>query len=77
MTVVEGNPKAPFLIATTPKYRGGRYSFRWIGPLYLDLYLIMLSILQGGTKYHFLSLWYDSTWNCTPVSRMIGEHSTH
>ena len=26
-TVVEGNPKAPFSIATTPKCRGGRYSF--------------------------------------------------
>ena len=26
-TVVEGNQKAPFSIATTPRYRGGRYSF--------------------------------------------------
>ena len=26
-TVVEGNLKAPFLIATTPKCRGGHYSF--------------------------------------------------
>ena len=26
-TVVEGDPKAPFSIATTPKLRGGRYSF--------------------------------------------------
>ena len=23
----------------------------------------MLSVKQGGIKYHFLSLWYDSTWN--------------
>ena len=22
----------------------------------------MLSVKQGGIKYHFLSLWYDSTW---------------
>ena len=28
----------------------------------LDPYLIMLSVKQGGIKYHFLSLWYDSTW---------------
>ena len=26
-------------------------------------------------KYHFLNLWYDSTWNWTTVSRAIGEHS--
>ena len=25
-TIVEGNPKAPFSIATTPRCRGGRYS---------------------------------------------------
>ena len=35
----------------------------WIAPLYL----IMLSVKQGGIKYHFL---YDSTW-------AIGERSTH
>ena len=28
--------------------------------------------MQGGIKYHFFSLWYDSTWNWTPVSRTIG-----
>ena len=32
---------------------------------------------QGGIKYHFLSLWYNSTWNWTHVSRAIGEHSNH
>ena len=41
----------------------------------LDLYLIMLSVKQGGIKYHFLSLWYDSTWDWTQVSQAIGEHS--
>ena len=29
----------------------------------LKQYLIMLSVKQGGIKYHFLSLWYDSTWD--------------
>ena len=33
-TVVEGDPKAPFSIATTPRCRGGCYSFPWIAPLY-------------------------------------------
>ena len=32
--VVEGDPKAPFSIATTHRCRGGRYSFPWIAPLY-------------------------------------------
>ena len=41
----------------------------------LDPYLIMLSVKQGGIKYHFLSLWYDSTWDWTQVSRATGEHS--
>ena len=34
----------------------------------------MLSVKQGGIKYHFFSLWYDSTWDWTQVSRAIGEH---
>ena len=33
-TIVEGDPKAPFSIATTPSCRGGRYPFPWIAPLY-------------------------------------------
>ena len=32
--VVESDPKAPFSIATTPRYWGGRDSFPWISPLY-------------------------------------------
>ena len=40
----------------------------------LDTYLIMLSVKQGGIKYSFLNLWYDSTWDWTQVSRTIGEH---
>ena len=75
--MIEGDSKANFSIATPPKCRGGRYSFPWIAPLTLDLYLIMLSDKQAGTKYHFLSLWYDPTWEGTPVYRKIGEHSIH
>ena len=49
-TVVEGDPKAPFSIATTPRCKGGRDSFPWIAPLYFDRYLIMLSVKQGSIK---------------------------
>ena len=37
----------------------------------------MLSVKQGGIKYDFLSLWYDSTKGWTPVTKIISEHSTH
>ena len=36
-----------------------------------------MSVKQGGIKNHFLSLWYDSTWDWTLVSRAIGKHSAH
>ena len=29
----------------------------------------MLSVKQGGINYHFLSLWYDLTWDRTQVSQ--------
>ena len=35
----------------------------------------MLSVKQGGIKYHFLSFWYDFTW--TKISQAIGKQSTH
>ena len=72
-TVVEGNTKAPFSIATTPRCRGGRYYFPCIAQL--DRHLIMLSVKQGGIKYHFLNLWYDSTWDWTRDFRAIGKNS--
>ena len=40
------------IATTTPRYRGGRYSFPWIAPLTLDPYFIMLIVKQGGIKYH-------------------------
>ena len=33
-TVVEGDPKAPFPIATTLRCKKGHYSIPWIAPLY-------------------------------------------
>ena len=73
-----GWPRRLHLIATTLRCRGGCYSILWIAPLYS--YLIMLSVKQGGIKYHFffffffLNLWYNSTWDWTLVSQTIGEH---
>ena len=58
--------------------RGECYSFLEIAPLTLDPYLITLSVKQGGIKYHFFFiLWYDLTWNWTPVYRTNGEHSNY
>ena len=34
VTVVDGDQRAAFSIATTPKRRGGRNSFSWIAPLF-------------------------------------------
>ena len=39
----------------------------------LNPYLIMMSVKQGGIKYHFLSLWYDPTWDLTLVSQTISQ----
>ena len=35
---------------------------------------MMLSVKQGGIKYHFFSFWYDSVLDWTQVSQVIGEH---
>ena len=35
VTIVEGDQKAPYSIATPPRCTGRRYSFFWITPLYL------------------------------------------
>ena len=74
MTVVEGDPKAFFSIGV------GEGVTLYLGLIHfiLDTYLIMLIVKQGGIKYHFfLSLWYDSTRDLTPVFRAIGEHFTN
>ena len=71
--IVEGDPKAPFSIATTQRRRFN--SFPWIASITLDPYLIMLSVKQEGIKNHFLNPWYDSTRNWTLVSRTMGEHT--
>ena len=42
-----------------------------------DAYFIILCVKQGDIEYHFLSLWYESTWNRTPVSRVTFEYYIH
>ena len=45
-TLYEGDQKAPFSIATTPRCRGGCYSFPWIAqlhPWYVSVYCWVLS----------------------------------
>ena len=47
---------APFSIDTTPRCWGGRTPFLGLLHFTLDTYLIMLSVKQGGNKYHFLKV---------------------
>ena len=53
--VVDGDLKAPFSIATTPGE--GAIPFPGLLHFTFDPYRIMLSVKQGGSEYHFLSLW--------------------
>ena len=50
-TLVDGDQKALFSIATTLKCRGGHYSFLWIALLYP--WYVPYIVKQGGIKYHF------------------------
>ena len=72
-TLVVGDPKVSFSIATTLRCRRRRYSIPWIAPLYpwSVPYNAVLS------KVPFLSLRYDSTWDWTPVSQDHWQTSTH
>ena len=65
MSIVKGCQKAPFSIATTLRCRGGRYSFLWIAPLY-PCYIPYIA-----ECCHFLSLWYDSTWDWIQSPRQL------
>ena len=56
-------------VAVTNSYDDNHYT--------TGTYIIMLSDKHGGIKYHFWSLWYDSTWDWTLLSRDIGKQSIH
>ena len=73
-TIVQGNPRAPFLIASILWCWRGCYSFPWIAPLTLDLYLISK---EAWSTIIFFNLWYDSTSDWNLVSQTIVKHSNH
>ena len=50
-TLVKGDQKALFSIATTPRWREGHYSFPWMASLYPHVPYIA-SVKQRGIKYH-------------------------
>ena len=75
-TVVEGDPKVLFSIVTTARWKWGSYFFLWIGPLICNLHY-NADCLPRSHQVPFLSLWYDSTNDWTPISRTIGERSAH
>ena len=52
VTVVEGDPRAPFSIATTPRRRGVLTPFHGFLHFTFDTYLITLNVKQGSIKYH-------------------------
>ena len=61
-TLVEGDPKATFSVDTSPRCWKGVTPLPGLLHFTLDNYLIILSVRPGGIKYHYVSLWYDSTW---------------
>ena len=52
-TVVDGEPKNPFSIATTLGWKEGCNSFPWIVLPILDPYHVILSVKQEDIKNHF------------------------
>ena len=52
-TVVEGDQQAPFSKATAEDVGVGTTPFPGLLHFTLDTYLVLLSVKQGGIKYHF------------------------
>ena len=76
-TIAEGDPNAYCQKLLNRSVRKGATPFPGLRHFTLDPNLIMLGVKQGRKMYHFLSLWYDSTWDSILVSQIIDEHSTH
>ena len=75
MIKVEDDPKAPFQLLLHQDVGEGATPFPGLLHFTHDPYLTVLSAAASSTN--FLSLWYDSTKDGTPVSWTIGKHSTH
>ena len=64
VTIVEGDRKAPFSLATTTRYVGvGAIRFPGLIHFTFDPYLIMLIVQQGSIKYHFFLFGLISLFN--------------
>ena len=78
-TVVEGDPKAPFSIATAPRYRGRRYSFPGLLHFSLingDLKVPFFIASTGKGATHFLGLLYlplIHTLYCWMLSKEVSD----
>ena len=66
---ITGNSPSDFFSVISRTLVGG------VLPLCREAVSVFYSPSRLGN--HFLSLWYDSTWDWTQVSRTISEHSTH
>ena len=77
LIVIKRDLKAPFSIGTTSRCSSYHNSFPWIGPLTLDPYLIMLSVLQGGLQVPFFEslVWQPGIEFL--IYWTIGEHSLY
>ena len=64
-TVVQGDHKAPFSIATTLWCRGGCYSFPWIAPLYpwYVPYIVECYASRDNVPFFESLIWRDLGWN--------------
>ena len=76
-TLVESDLKVPFSLTTIPRcWRCWRGCPPFPGLLYLPVIRpVLCHVKQRGIKHHFLSLWYDSTWDEITDSRTIITHS--
>ena len=63
VTLSRVTQKLPFQMLLHRGVEEGATPFPGLLHFTLDPYLIMLSAKQGSIEYHFLSLWYDSTWD--------------
>ena len=59
--VVEGDPKAPLSIATTPWCKEGRYSFSWVAPLYL--WFVPYNAMRHQVPFFESLVWLDLRLN--------------
>ena len=67
-TLVEGDQKAPFSIATTLRCRGGRYSFPWIAPIYPCYVPYITECLTRRYQVPFLK---SLVWSPGPLANIL------